>query len=72
MDFDTEAAVRMFWRGVPVRNLPTKVIYPEGGLSHFRMVRDNARITAMHARLVLGMLPRAPRLIWRATHRKSA
>ena len=72
MDFDTEAAVRLFWRGVPVHNLPTRVIYPENGLSHFRMLRDNVRITAMHARLVLGMLPRAPRLIWRAAHRKTA
>jgi glycosyltransferase involved in cell wall biosynthesis len=72
MDFDTEAAVRLFWRGVPVRNLATRVIYPENGLSHFRMLRDNARITAMHTRLVLGMLPRAPRLIWRAARRKSA
>jgi glycosyltransferase involved in cell wall biosynthesis len=65
MDFDTEIAVRLFWRGVPVRNLPTRVIYPENGLSHFRMWRDNARITAMHTRLLLGMLPRAPRLLFR-------
>jgi glycosyltransferase involved in cell wall biosynthesis len=65
MDFDTEIAVRLYWRGVPVRNLPTRVIYPENGLSHFRMWRDNARITAMHTRLLLGMLPRAPRLLIR-------
>jgi glycosyltransferase involved in cell wall biosynthesis len=65
MDFDTEIAVRLFWRGVPVRNLPTRVIYPENGLSHFRMWRDNARITAMHTRLLLGMLPRAPHLLLR-------
>ena len=65
MDFDTEAAVRLVWRGVPVVNLPTRVIYPENGLSHFRMFRDNLRISAMHTRLLLGMLPRAPRLLWR-------
>jgi glycosyltransferase involved in cell wall biosynthesis len=65
MDFDTEAAVRLLWRGVPVRNLPTRVIYPENGLSHFRMLDDNLRITAMHTRLLLGMLPRAPGLLWR-------
>ncbi len=69
MDFDTEAAVRMYWRGVPVRNLPTRVIYPENGLSHFRMWRDNVRISAMHTRLLIGMLPRAPRLLWRRWHR---
>jgi len=57
--------VRLMWRGVPVRNLPTRVIYPENGLSHFRMLRDNLRISAMHTRLLLGMLPRAPGLLWR-------
>ncbi len=65
MDFDTEIAVRLFWRGVPVRNLATRVIYPENGLSHFRMLRDNLRISAMHTRLLLGMLPRAPGLLRR-------
>ncbi|UPG87121.1 glycosyltransferase family 2 protein [Luteibacter aegosomatis] len=70
MDFDTEIAVRLFWRGVPVRNVPTRVIYPENGLSHFRMWRDNARISAMHTRLLLGMLPRAPGLVLRRFRRK--
>jgi glycosyltransferase involved in cell wall biosynthesis len=70
MDFDTEAAVRLLWRGVPVRNLPTQVIYPANGLSHFRMLHDNVRITAMHTRLLLGMLPRAPGLIWRRLKRE--
>jgi glycosyltransferase involved in cell wall biosynthesis len=65
MDFDTEMAVRLIWRGVPVRNLPTRVIYPENGLSHFRMWEDNLRISAMHTRLLLGMLPRIPLLLWR-------
>lgn len=65
MDFDTETAVRLIWRGVPVRNLPTRVIYPENGLSHFHMLHDNLRISAMHTRLLLGMLPRAPMLLWR-------
>ncbi|MEO7066684.1 MAG: glycosyltransferase family 2 protein [Rhodanobacter sp.] len=72
MDFDTEIAVRLVWRGVPVRNLPTRVIYPENGLSHFRMVRDNVRITAMHTRLLLGMLPRIPRLLERRLNRAPA
>jgi glycosyltransferase involved in cell wall biosynthesis len=65
MDFDTEIAVRLLWRGVPIQNLPTRVTYPANGLSHFRMLHDNLRISAMHARLLLGMLPRAPRLLWR-------
>jgi len=54
MEFDPEIAVRMVWRGLPVRNLPTRVRYvapDEGGVSHFRMVRDNVAISALHARL---------------------
>jgi glycosyltransferase involved in cell wall biosynthesis len=69
MDFDTEVAVRLMWRGVQVRNLPTRVTYPENGLSHFRMLHDNLRISAMHTRLLLGMLPRAPLLLWRKRRR---
>ena len=42
MDFDTEIAVRLYWRGVPVRNLPTRVIYPESGLSHWPCSRSSA------------------------------
>lgn len=72
MPFDTEIAVRLVWRGVPVANLRTRVTYPAGGLSHFRLLRDNLRISAMHTRLLLGMLPRAPRLLWRRRHGEPA
>jgi glycosyltransferase involved in cell wall biosynthesis len=65
MDFDTEIAVRLMWRGVPVLNLPTRVHYPPDGLSHFRMGADNVAISAMHTRLFFGMLWRLPRLLWR-------
>jgi hypothetical protein len=54
------------WRdAIDAAYLSTRVIYPENGLSHFRMLHDNLRISAMHTRLLLGMLPRAPRLLWR-------
>jgi glycosyltransferase involved in cell wall biosynthesis len=62
MDFDIEIIVRLHWAGVPVRNLPTRVTYPLDGVSHFHLWRDNARISAMHARLFFGMLWRLPRL----------
>jgi len=55
MDFDPEIAVRMVWRGIPVRNLPTQVRYiprDQGGVSHFQLVRDNLRISWMHTRLM--------------------
>lgn len=65
MDFDSDVIVRLHWRGVPVVNQPTRVTYPRDGVSHFRMWRDNVLISAMHARLFLGMLWRAPLLLWR-------
>jgi predicted LPLAT superfamily acyltransferase len=65
MAFDTEIIVRLYWRGVPVESLATRVVYPRDGLSHFDMLRDNLRISAMHARLAIGMIPRAPMLLWR-------
>lgn len=65
MDFDPELLVRLHWRGVVIRNVPTRVRYPEDGVSHFRMFQDNVLISRMHARLFLGMLLRAPVLLWR-------
>ena len=65
MDFDVEILVRLHWQGVPIRNRPTRVIYPEDGVSHFQLWRDNARISKMHARLFFGMLLRMPQLLWR-------
>lgn len=65
MDFDSEILVRLFWRGVPVENLPTPVTYPSDGVSHFDVLRDNLRITRMHTRLFFGMLRRLPRLLRR-------
>jgi hypothetical protein len=66
MDFDPEIAVRMVWAGAKVINLPTRVRYlssGEGGVSHFRMGRDNLLISWMHTRMVVGAIVRAP---WRA------
>jgi glycosyltransferase involved in cell wall biosynthesis len=65
MDFDSDVIVRLHWRGLPVLNQATRVTYPQDGISHFRMWRDNVLISAMHARLFLGMLRRAPLLLWR-------
>jgi glycosyltransferase involved in cell wall biosynthesis len=56
MDFDIEIAVKMAWANVPVVNLPVRVRYPVGGVSHFQMVRDNIRISWMHSRLVMGRI----------------
>lgn len=61
-DFDTEAAVRLAWAGVPPMNLAAPVKYfsrAEGGVSHFHYLRDNATLVGMHTRLI------AELLLWR-------
>lgn len=65
MDFDPEVLVRLFWLGTPIITKPTRVTYPEGGISYFRLFEDNLLITRMHVRLVLGMLWRLPTLLAR-------
>lgn len=65
MEFDIEVLVRLVWRGVRIVNVPVRVTYPADGVSHFRMWRDNALISGMHARLFAGMLLRAPLLLAR-------
>jgi glycosyltransferase involved in cell wall biosynthesis len=65
MNFDTDILVRLYWEGLDVLNLPTRVSYPSDGVSHFRVWRDNVLITRMHATLFFGMLLRIPRLLSR-------
>ena len=67
-DFDTEAVVRLAWRGVRPINVDAPVRYlrvDEGGVSHFRYGRDNALLTWMHLRLLLGFALRLPSLVVR-------
>lgn len=67
-DFDPEAVVRLCWAGVKPVNLDAPVRYlsaDEGGVSHFRYLRDNTLLTWMHTRLFLGFLLRLPVLLWR-------
>jgi glycosyltransferase involved in cell wall biosynthesis len=67
-DFDAEAAVRLCWRGVPAVNLPAPVRYfrpEEGGVSHFRYLRDNLLLIGMHLRLLAGLVVRLPVLVVR-------
>ncbi|EOG1022162.1 glycosyltransferase [Klebsiella variicola] len=65
MDFDTEVMVRLYWQGNTSYFVPTRVTYPPDGLSHFDAFKDNCRISLMHTRLFLGMLPRMPSLLFR-------
>ena len=71
-DFDPEAVVRLCWRGVHPVNLPAPVRYydaAQGGVSHFRYLRDNALLTWMHLRLFIGFLLRLPLLAIRRLRR---
>jgi glycosyltransferase involved in cell wall biosynthesis len=55
-DFDPEAMVRLAWEGRPLIRLPAPVRYltpAQGGVSHFRYVRDNRLLVRMHGRLLL-------------------
>ncbi|TQV87860.1 glycosyltransferase family 2 protein [Aliikangiella coralliicola] len=65
MDFDVEILVRLYWESVDIKFIPTKVIYPEDGVSHFQLFRDNWLISKMHTRLFFGMLRRFPSLLVR-------
>ena len=67
-DFDPEAVVRLCWAGVRPINIDAPVRYlsaEEGGVSHFKYLRDNTLLTWMHTRLFLGFVVRLPSLIWR-------
>jgi hypothetical protein len=65
MEFDPELVIRLHWQGVRIRTLPTRVVYEPGGLSHFHMLGDNARMTWVYARSLAGMGIRLPWLLRR-------
>jgi glycosyltransferase involved in cell wall biosynthesis len=67
-DFDPEAVVRLCWAGVRPINIDAPVRYfraDEGGVSHFKYLRDNTLLTWMHTRLFIGFVLRLPMLLLR-------
>lgn len=65
-DFDPEAAVRLCWEGLKPCNIDAPVKYlsrDQGGVSHFKYLRDNVLLTWMHTRLFIEFLIRLPQLI---------
>lgn len=67
-DFDTEAVVRLAWRGVKPINIAAPVKYlsaEEGGVSHFQYGRDNVLLSWMHLRLMVEFVLRLPALLLR-------
>ena len=53
MGFDIEILVKIYRQRTPIIPIPTRVIYPESGVSHFRVWRDNFYISLMHAYLFI-------------------
>ena len=64
MDFDTEVLVKSVWHGQQVHFIETHVIYHQNAVSHFKYLDDNLGLIWLHTRLMLGMLYRAPKLLW--------
>lgn len=50
MEFDIEILVNAHRCGLKTRWIDIRVSYEAGGISHFKMLRDNAMISLMHAR----------------------
>jgi glycosyltransferase involved in cell wall biosynthesis len=65
MEFDPQLVIRLHWSGIAVRNIPTRVVYRSGGLSHFEPVRDNLRLSAVYAVSLASALLRLPRRLVR-------
>ncbi|MCH9698423.1 MAG: glycosyltransferase family 2 protein [Gammaproteobacteria bacterium] len=56
MEFDIEILVKLFRQQACVESISTHVNYPQDGISHFRLWRDNYLISKMHASLFFSLL----------------
>lgn len=52
-EFELEMLVFSAWKGVPVKNIPVGVCYPEERVSHFKPFRDFTKISILNTLLVL-------------------
>ena len=64
MAFDTEILVRWVWGNGQIKFLKTRVIYPVGGVSQFKIFHDNVLIAWMHTRLFFDILRLLPKVLW--------
>ena len=67
MEFDIEILVNAARQGVDMHWIDTYVRYEKGGVSHFKMLRDNALISLMHAKCFFSLPKFALSKIWRAS-----
>lgn len=53
-EFEIEVIVRTAWKGVPVKNIPIKILYdPNERVTHFRPFQDFTRISILNTILVI-------------------
>ena len=74
-EFEIEVLVRSSWKGIPVRNIPVQVFYPEKGkrITHFRPFKDFARISILNTVLVtVALLYIKPRDLWLTLKKKTS
>jgi len=71
MEFDPELLIHLHRRGVPIRSVPTRVVYAAGGLSHFDPLRDNVRMTRLYARSFFQMFGLVPERLRRGSARNT-
>jgi glycosyltransferase involved in cell wall biosynthesis len=73
-EFEIEVIVRAAWKGIPIAAVPVRVFYEEKGkrISHFRPVRDFARISLLNTMFVaIALLYIKPRDFFRRLFRKN-
>ncbi|KGO91296.1 DUF2062 domain-containing protein [Flavobacterium subsaxonicum] len=72
-EFEIEVIVKAAWKGVPVKNVPVKVLYdPDERVSHFRPFTDFSRISVLNTMLVvISLLYIKPRDFIRSFKKKS-
>ncbi len=55
-EFETEALVRLIWRGIEPVVVPIDVLYTEERITHFRPLKDFFRISLMNTLLTFGAI----------------
>lgn len=60
MGFDAQIIVYLLWSGVNIKNIKSQVKYAPSINSNFRYLEDNLSFIAMHIRLLLLSIVRAP------------
>jgi uncharacterized protein (DUF2062 family) len=51
--FEIEVLVRAAWAKVPLRSVDVSVAYPSDRVSHFQLLRDNARLSLLNTKLTM-------------------